>query len=190
MSKPPYAMSKENELLLDVHVPIKGEKLPVMVYIHGGSYQIGGPGFESFILQFWSHGQRSNKKGGKVGYFRPNFDKKIGQITHFRWVVWPITFGNAKLWLKCNLWVTLIWSDHCYLKLISLSYIWPIRLFVGYHHSFELLAQGIQHFSFSIFCFTQTTGLKTLQHLRVDFDDSCPTEDILKNIIFSAHLVA
>ena len=52
MSNPPYAMSKENELLLDVHVPIKGEKLPVMVYIHGGSYQIGGPGFESFILQF------------------------------------------------------------------------------------------------------------------------------------------
>ena len=49
MSNPPYPMSQENELLLDVHVPVNGEKLPVMVYIHGGSYQIGGPGSESFI---------------------------------------------------------------------------------------------------------------------------------------------
>ena len=45
INNPPFAYSSENDLLLDVHIPKteKSQKLAVMVYIHGGSYQVGGP---------------------------------------------------------------------------------------------------------------------------------------------------
>ena len=56
INNPPYAYSSESDLLLDIHIPnIKSDKLPVMVYIHGGSYQIGGPldypGNDEFVKQ-------------------------------------------------------------------------------------------------------------------------------------------